>query len=97
MTDFPRWQVVRGGIVAGAGGEEAVAEARQCNQVYIDGHRLAEEQQASPLARRIYDLRHACLSGWLNVGVPPTQVAKWAGHRVDEFETMVTLSGRASW
>jgi hypothetical protein len=37
-----------------------------------------EEQQASPLAKRIYDLRHACLSLWLNAGVPPTQVAAWA-------------------
>jgi integrase len=43
---------------------------------------LTREQQA-PLARRIYDLRHACPSGWLNAGVPPTQVAKWAGHSVD--------------
>ena len=41
------------------------------------GSGAPEEQQASPLARRIYDLRHACLSGWLNVGVPPIQVAKW--------------------
>jgi integrase len=38
---------------------------------------------ASPLARRPYDLRHACLSTWLNGGVPPTQVAEWAGHSVD--------------
>jgi integrase len=38
------------------------------------------EQQASPLARSPYDLRHACLSGWLNAGVPATQVAEWAGH-----------------
>ena len=44
---------------------------------------LTKEQQASPLAKRIYDLRHACLSGWLNAGVPPTQVAKWAGHSVE--------------
>lgn len=40
------------------------------------------EQQASPLARRPYDLRHACLSTWLAAGVPPTQVAAWAGHSV---------------
>jgi integrase len=39
--------------------------------------------QASPLARRPYDLRHACLSTWLNGGVYPTQVAEWAGHFVD--------------
>ena len=40
------------------------------------------EQGASPLARRPYDLRHACLSTWLAAGVPPTQVAAWAGHSV---------------
>jgi len=44
---------------------------------------LTEAQQQSPLARRPYDLRHACLSLWLNAGVPPTQVAEWAGHSVN--------------
>lgn len=44
---------------------------------------LTPEQQKSPLAKRIYDLRHACLSLWLNSGVPPTQVAEWAGHSVE--------------
>jgi hypothetical protein len=44
---------------------------------------LTEEEQASPLAKRIYDLRHACLSLRLNAGVPPTQVAAWAGHSVE--------------
>ncbi len=37
----------------------------------------------SPLARRPYDLRHACLSTWLNGGVAPAQVAEWAGHSVE--------------
>ena len=37
---------------------------------------LTETEQASPLARRPYDLRHACLSTWLNGGVYPTQVAE---------------------
>jgi integrase len=36
----------------------------------------------SPLARRPYDLRHACVSTWLAAGVAPTQVAAWAGHSV---------------
>lgn len=40
------------------------------------------EMAASPLARRPYDLRHAAVSTWLNGGVPPTQVAEWAGHSV---------------
>jgi len=44
---------------------------------------LNPAEQASPLARRPYDLRHACLSTWLNGGVYPTQVAEWAGHGVD--------------
>ena len=44
---------------------------------------LTATEQASPLARRPYDLRHACLSTWLNGGVYPTQVAEWAGHGVD--------------
>ena len=44
---------------------------------------LTKAQVASPLARRPYDLRHACLSTWLNAGVPATQVAEWAGHSVN--------------
>lgn len=43
---------------------------------------LTPEQVASPLAKRPYDLRHAAVSTWLNAGVPPTQVAEWAGHSV---------------
>ena len=44
---------------------------------------LTPAEQASPLARRPYDLRYPCLSTWLNGGVYPTQVAEWAGHSVD--------------
>jgi integrase len=44
---------------------------------------LTPRQQASPLARRPYDLRHACVSTWLNAGASPPQVAEWAGHGVD--------------
>lgn len=36
----------------------------------------------SPLAKRPYDLRHACVSTWLNAGVEPPRVAEWAGHSV---------------
>ncbi len=43
---------------------------------------LTPAQAAGPLARRVYDLQHACLSGWLNAGVSPQQVAEWAGHGV---------------
>lgn len=44
---------------------------------------LTQQQADSLLARRPYDLRHACLSTWLNAGVPPARVAEWAGHGVD--------------
>ena len=56
--------------------------------VYRAWHRarataLTQKQAESMLARRPYDLRHACLSTWLNAGVPPARVAEWAGHGVD--------------
>ncbi|MGW0195921.1 tyrosine-type recombinase/integrase [Nonomuraea sp. NPDC003201] len=44
---------------------------------------LTDKEFASPLAARPYDLRHACVSTWLNAGVPAPQVAEWAGHSVD--------------
>lgn len=44
---------------------------------------LTTAQASSPLARKVYDLRHACLSTWLNAGVPAAQVAEWAGHTVE--------------
>src|SRR5258708_5594398 len=44
---------------------------------------LTDEEYRSQLARRPYDLRHACLSTWLNGGVAATQVAEWAGHSVN--------------
>jgi integrase len=46
------------------------------------GDALPDEAQASPLAKRPYDLRHAAVSTWLNAGVEPTRVAEWAGHSV---------------
>jgi DNA-binding transcriptional regulator YiaG len=51
MTNFPKWQDVRDGIVGGAGGEEAVTGARHRNQAYIDGHRLAERRKALGLTQ----------------------------------------------
>jgi len=45
--------------------------------------RFASRGLPLALARRPYDLRHACLSSWLNGGVAATQVAEWAGHSVE--------------
>lgn len=44
---------------------------------------LTEEQQKSPLMARPYDLRHSGITWRLNSGVPPTQVAEWAGNSPD--------------
>lgn len=41
------------------------------------------EVLATPLAKTPYDLRHAAVSTWLNGGVPPAEVAAWAGHSVE--------------
>jgi predicted transcriptional regulator len=51
MTNFPKWSDVRADVVAGAGGEEVVAEARQRNQAYIDGHRLADRRKTLGLSQ----------------------------------------------
>ncbi|MEU3819294.1 hypothetical protein AB0E74_06730 [Streptomyces sp. NPDC030392] len=37
---------------------------------------------ASPTGRRVYDNRHTRLTKRLNDGVPPAQVAEWAGNSV---------------
>jgi integrase len=66
---------VRGGELPTITYRRAWVKARQAA--------LTAAEQASPLARRPYDLRHACLPTWLNGGVYPTQVAEWAGHSVD--------------
>jgi integrase len=50
-------------------------------------HVLSAVQLASPLAATPYDLRHACLSLWLNSGVPGTNVAAWAGHSLKMLQS----------
>jgi integrase len=47
---------------------------------------FAPEQAASRLAARPYDLRHAAVSLWLNVGVPATEIAERAGHSVEVLQ-----------
>ncbi|CAI7974330.1 hypothetical protein FRAHR75_1300007 [Frankia sp. Hr75.2] len=45
MTRFPRWNEVRAGLVADAGGDKALTDARRLQQAYIDGHRLADRRR----------------------------------------------------
>jgi DNA-binding XRE family transcriptional regulator len=51
MTNFPKWSEIRADLVAGAGGEETVVEARKRNQAYIDGHRLTERRKTLGLSQ----------------------------------------------
>lgn len=43
---------------------------------------LPEHEFTSPVGKRVYGLRHACLTTWLDNGIPPAQVAEWAGNSV---------------
>jgi integrase len=64
----------RGGDLAGSVIRRSWSKARAAT--------LTEAERTSPLAKRVYDLRHACLTNWLNAGVPPADVARWAGNSV---------------
>ena len=46
---------------------------------------LTPAQLATPLMRRPYDLRHSGITWRLNSGIPPTEIAAWAGHSVEMF------------
>ncbi|MFG2757369.1 tyrosine-type recombinase/integrase [Streptomyces wuyuanensis] len=63
-----------GGILSGSVFRRAWRTARE--------KVLTPEEFASPLGKRVYDLRHTCLTTWLNAGIPPAQVAEWAGNSV---------------
>ncbi|MFG2285288.1 tyrosine-type recombinase/integrase [Streptomyces sp. NPDC048595] len=64
----------KGGLLAGSVYRRAWDKARKAV--------LAEREYSSPVGKRVYDLRHTCLTTWLNHGIPPAQVAEWAGNSV---------------
>jgi len=68
------FQTARGGIIQDSAYTAVWQAARQAA--------LTTAQHASPLAGRVYDLRHAGVSLALNAGVPATEVARRAGHSV---------------
>ncbi|MER5882579.1 site-specific integrase [Streptomyces sp. NPDC001941] len=63
-----------GDVLAGSVARRAWRTARRAE--------LTEQEFASPMGRRIYDIRHTRLTKWLNDGIPPAQVAYWAGNSV---------------
>ncbi|WHM30770.1 tyrosine-type recombinase/integrase [Streptomyces sp. BPPL-273] len=62
----------RGGVVGSSTYWRVWEEART--------YALPAERVASPLAGRPYDLRHACITRWLNAGVPIAEVARRVGN-----------------
>lgn len=63
----------------------AIIGSTTYSRVWEEARHLAftPAQAASPLAGRPYDLRHAALSTWLNVGISPAEVSKRAGNSVE--------------
>jgi hypothetical protein len=67
-------------------GQRGVARRKHCaggpsRGISTNDHRERVSRRTyGPLCP--YDLRHAPGSTWLNAGIPPTQVAEWAGHSV---------------
>ncbi|MGK5501439.1 tyrosine-type recombinase/integrase [Streptomyces sp. URMC 125] len=62
----------KGGMLAGSVFRRVWAKARK--------EVLPEHEFKSPTGKRVYDLRHTCLTTWMNKGIPHAQVAEWAGN-----------------
>lgn len=62
----------RGGVVGSSTYWRVWEEART--------YGLPPERLVSPLAGRPYDLRHACITRWLNAGVPIAEIARRVGN-----------------
>ncbi len=68
------FQGERGGMLSGSVYRRVWGKARK--------EVLTPHEFDSPVGRRVYDTRHTCLTMWLNNGIPPAQVAAWAGNSV---------------
>ncbi|WP_436773893.1 tyrosine-type recombinase/integrase [Yinghuangia sp. YIM S09857] len=83
-----RWHVYRYGTAADGRLFRSAIGGPVQDSAYGDEWRdarksvLTPAQVESPLGKRPYDLRHACVSFWLNSGVDPTEVARRAGQTV---------------
>ncbi|MEU1674369.1 tyrosine-type recombinase/integrase [Streptomyces roseifaciens] len=62
----------RGGVVGSSTYWRVWEEARE--------YALPPDRVESPIAGRPYDLRHACITRWLNAGVPIAEVARRVGN-----------------
>jgi integrase len=70
----------RGGMLAGSVFRRVWSKARE--------EILSEHEFKSPTGKRVYDLRHTCLTTWMNGGIPHSEVAEWAGNSVQVLQTI---------
>ncbi|MFG2800602.1 tyrosine-type recombinase/integrase [Streptomyces pseudovenezuelae] len=49
---------------------------------------LSEHEFKSPTGKRVYDLRHTCLTAWMNEGIPHSEVAEMAGNSVPVLQAI---------
>jgi integrase len=79
LTRLLRWHLKkfgtgpRGRVFSGIRGDELASITYRRAWDKARHTALTSAEYASPLAKRVYDLRHACVSTWLNGGVPPAQ------------------------
>ncbi|MEC4019709.1 tyrosine-type recombinase/integrase [Streptomyces sp. H27-D2] len=80
----------KGGMLAGSVFRRVWRKAREAV--------LPAHEYDSPLGKRVYDLRHTCLTAWLNGGIPQPQVAEWAGNSVPVLMAIYArcISGQAA-
>ncbi|MES4890253.1 hypothetical protein [Streptomyces sp. NPDC096012] len=82
-------QSATGGILAGSVIRRAWRSARRAV--------LPEHVFESPTGKRVYDDRHTHLTKRLNDGIPPAQVADWAGNGVPVLPAATPAVSRCSW
>ncbi|WP_234314788.1 tyrosine-type recombinase/integrase [Streptomyces sp. NRRL F-5135] len=70
----------RGGMLAGSVFRRVWANARK--------EFLSDHEFKAPTGKRVYDLRHTCLTTWMNEGIPHAQVAEWAGNSVPVLQAI---------
>ncbi|UIX34533.1 tyrosine-type recombinase/integrase [Streptomyces sp. GQFP] len=49
---------------------------------------LSDHEFQSPTGKRVYDLRHTCLTAWMNEGIPHSEVAEMAGNSVPVLQAI---------
>jgi integrase len=86
----------RGHLFRGARGGPLPDSTYTTIWAHARGAVLGNDPTTAAMAVRPYDLRHACLTTWLNATSDPARVAAWAGHSLDVLLRVYTgcITGR---